>query len=225
MKKEQKGFSLVEVLLTLLVTAVIGFGGYYVWQNQHNNNDAKASSTKATITKTESRPNNTDPYQDWKSYTLPYEKLSFKYPSDWAISNENAKGRDVVSVKSSDNFTIMIQVGVPAGGDPLTYVGNWPSQFNSSSAFLSFVSGGTRLSPNTNVTGSAILTLKPGDHTSIPADKNVKGCAGCDGVNGPQDSYLSIMMYYEPHKEMSVEAAKSDPGYSSGKLLVESMHY
>lgn len=224
MKINQKGFTLVETLLVVLVLAVIGFGGYYVWQNQNENNDAKANSTEATVTKTESKKNNTDPYQGWKSYTLPYEKLSFKYPSDWAISNENAKGRDVVRIKSSDNFTVIIQVGVQAGGD-LTYVGNWPTQFDNSTAYLSFISGGTRMSPNTNVTGSAILTIKPGDPTTIPANKNVKGCAGCDGVNGPEDSNLSIMMSYEPRKEMSVEAAKSDTGYSNGKLIIESMHY
>lgn len=39
----QKGFTLVEGLLVILVVAVIGFGGYYVWQNQ-NDKDTKENS-------------------------------------------------------------------------------------------------------------------------------------------------------------------------------------
>lgn len=222
--KNSKGFTLVETLLVILVLAVIGFGGYYVWQNQHKD-ETKVSSNKSTATKTETKSQSSDPYQGWKSYTLPYEKLSFKYPSDWTLSDERATNRDVVSVKSADNFTVDIQVGIQAGGDPLESVGDWSTQFNGSQAYLTFISGGTRFNPNTSVTGAAILVSKPGDYTSIPADKNVKGCAGCNGVNGPEDSYMSIGMYYDPHKEMSVDAAKSDLGYNKGKLIVESMHY
>jgi hypothetical protein len=34
MKKTQSGFSLVEGLLIILILAIIGFGGYYVWHTQ-----------------------------------------------------------------------------------------------------------------------------------------------------------------------------------------------
>lgn len=49
--KNEKGFSAVEGLLIILVVAVIGFGGYYVWHTQH-----KAKPTVAITTKSATKP-------------------------------------------------------------------------------------------------------------------------------------------------------------------------
>jgi plastocyanin len=37
MKNNQKGFGAIEILLLLLVLAVVGFGGYYVWNSNREN--------------------------------------------------------------------------------------------------------------------------------------------------------------------------------------------
>lgn len=42
--KRQTGFTIVETLLALLVAAVIGFGGYYVWRTQLDKNKNTAAS-------------------------------------------------------------------------------------------------------------------------------------------------------------------------------------
>lgn len=224
MKNNQKGFTLIEGLLMLLVVSVIGFGGYYVWQNQQDENNSDTILTQEQTSKAVSQPSNSDPYKGWKTYALHYEKLSFKYPSGWTVSKQDENGRDSVSIKSPGNFTVMIQNGVQAAGDR-TYVGNWSTKFDNSLAYLSFVSGGTRLSPNTKVTSYALLTLQPEDTSAVPAGKNVKGCSGCNGTNGPEDSYMQISIGYEPTKEMSVQAAKLDSNYKNGKLIIESMRY
>jgi len=56
---KQKGFTLVETLLVVLILAIVGFGSYYVWHNQHrvspktssnssNKNDSNPSSQRST---------------------------------------------------------------------------------------------------------------------------------------------------------------------------------
>jgi len=44
-KLNSKGFGIIEALLLIIILAVIGFGGYYVWSNR---NDKKNSLPKAT---------------------------------------------------------------------------------------------------------------------------------------------------------------------------------
>jgi len=49
MKTTQKGFGHIEALLIILILAVVGFGGYYVWHSQHNNKPAaKAASSTSS---------------------------------------------------------------------------------------------------------------------------------------------------------------------------------
>jgi len=54
MKKNQSGFALIEGLLIILIIAIIGFGGYYVWHTQKQTDKtldtAAATSQKAAST-------------------------------------------------------------------------------------------------------------------------------------------------------------------------------
>lgn len=49
MKRAQKGFTVVEILLALLVAAAIGFGGYYVWHTQHKNSTTSNSTPAKSV--------------------------------------------------------------------------------------------------------------------------------------------------------------------------------
>ncbi|MDB5176292.1 MAG: hypothetical protein JWM81_1150 [Candidatus Saccharibacteria bacterium] len=51
----QKGFGAVEALIIILILAVIGFGGYYVWNS--NKDDAQSTKTAATTDSTPSNEN------------------------------------------------------------------------------------------------------------------------------------------------------------------------
>ncbi|HUD07029.1 MAG TPA: hypothetical protein VMR34_04020 [Candidatus Saccharimonadales bacterium] len=110
LNKNSNGFTVVEGLLIVLVIALIGFGGYYVWHTQHKTSPAKtttSTSTKSTSpssTKTTTAPN---PYAGWKTYTL--GQFSFKYPTDWSVTDNSnmvyADGTEDDLVIESASFT------------------------------------------------------------------------------------------------------------------------
>lgn len=78
-----KGFTLAETLLAILILTVIGLGGYYVWHNQHK------SSAKKTISSTSSNKSTTTSYEGWKTYCDSHAKFCFKYPSDWQAQDQS----------------------------------------------------------------------------------------------------------------------------------------
>jgi Tfp pilus assembly protein FimT len=55
LSKNSNGFTVVEGLLIVIVVAVIGFGGYYVWHTQHKTSPAKTATTAAVKTTTPSK--------------------------------------------------------------------------------------------------------------------------------------------------------------------------
>lgn len=59
MKKNEKGFSVVEILIVLVVVGLIGGTGWYVWQPKHKtteNNKSTTNSTPATEQKATDNP-------------------------------------------------------------------------------------------------------------------------------------------------------------------------
>lgn len=93
-KEKQKGFTLVEGLLVLLVLSVIGFGGYYVRNTNQDKNSANTSSYGQSATK------DNDTYAGWQTYTDKENKFTLRYPSDWTFKakkqiDTNAQGEPV----------------------------------------------------------------------------------------------------------------------------------
>lgn len=77
--KNQKGFTVVEGLLILLILAVIAAVGYMVYHNDHKTKMASKNTTTST-----SKITSTVTY---KTYSDSAAKASFQYPSTWAIAN------------------------------------------------------------------------------------------------------------------------------------------
>jgi hypothetical protein len=81
----------VHTHVILIVVALIGGVGYFVYKNQHK---AKTANVTTNTTPVATTPTKTttpttqavDPYASWKTYTSASLKFSFKYPSDWNIS-------------------------------------------------------------------------------------------------------------------------------------------
>lgn len=103
MKTTKKGFTIVEILLALLVVAVIGFGGYYVWQNQH-------------------KTNTTTTARDLVAYRMPVEKMSFSYDgAKWNIESKSSStdpcsGDKITLVNGKFELVFRISVVCNGGG-------------------------------------------------------------------------------------------------------------
>jgi type II secretory pathway pseudopilin PulG len=93
--KNQKGFSIIEAILILVIVGMIGGIGWYVWsaQNKVNqtlnkadsvSNSAPKVTTKAkTSTSTKNETLNTT---NWSMYTNTQFKYSYKYPNNVNLS-------------------------------------------------------------------------------------------------------------------------------------------
>lgn len=85
MKKNEKGFGAVEALLVLVIVAVLGFVGWYVWHNRATNTAPTTTSASASKVTTYSRT--TTVPSDWRSYKNTTYKLSLAYPNGgWSTS-------------------------------------------------------------------------------------------------------------------------------------------
>lgn len=97
---KQQGFGAVEIIILIVVLALIGFGGWYVWQAQNRQ-------AEQLQTNNQQDPNDSDPYENWKSYCDEAHKACFKYPSDWTVEAESADVQGYAVFKNpSDTLTL-----------------------------------------------------------------------------------------------------------------------
>ncbi|HSX07503.1 MAG TPA: prepilin-type N-terminal cleavage/methylation domain-containing protein [Candidatus Saccharimonadales bacterium] len=88
----EKGFTVVELILVLMVVALIGAAGFLVYKKHHDKTKATpvaTTNTSTTQTKTTPTP---DAYAGWTSCKDATEGLSFKYPSAWSVSGLGTGG-------------------------------------------------------------------------------------------------------------------------------------
>ena len=85
MKITQKGFTLVETLLVIIILAIIGLGGYYVWHTQH-------SKTLLTTTSTNTNTNSSVPVKvsTINKMSLATGSVTFNLPKDWSTNTTGA---------------------------------------------------------------------------------------------------------------------------------------
>jgi type II secretory pathway pseudopilin PulG len=101
MSKNQKGFSVVEVLLILVLVGIIGFVGWYIWQGRVKENPQSSLQSTSNTASTAG----SDIYAGWNTYKSPVEGFSIKYPADWTIMT-GATNSEGVSDSSLDAVTI-----------------------------------------------------------------------------------------------------------------------
>ncbi|HEV2120223.1 MAG TPA: hypothetical protein VGS11_09005, partial [Candidatus Bathyarchaeia archaeon] len=78
----QEGFSAVEALPLVILVALIGVSGWFVY-----NNHRKTTTTKSSSVSNIQSSNQSNTYAGWKTYSWTAEGLTFKYPSSWVTIN------------------------------------------------------------------------------------------------------------------------------------------
>ena len=84
MNKRQSGFALLEGLLIILILAIIGFGGYYVWHTQQQTNK-----TLDTAAATSQNSNHNSVNINMNNLELAKGAVSLKYSDLW-VSGDNS---------------------------------------------------------------------------------------------------------------------------------------
>lgn len=233
MKKLQQGFTVIEALIIVLALAVIGFGGYKVYQNHHDKDKpASAASLKNdncvnTGTTQQCQVSSGSPYAGWKSYTLTHEKTTFKYPNNWILTNDNAQDQnppidqDAIELKAPDGFIMGIsaQAAGGYGGDDSKILSADPVTFLGQKAYLQYKSFPTK-------SGAFTGTIDLGDLSTSATEKYKPPVAKNNITN--KDSYsqttaFGINFFFAEGK--SVKTAADSQDISTVKLIIESMTY
>jgi hypothetical protein len=108
LQNNQNGFSAVEALLLIVIVAIIGGTGWYVWHAKSNTNKALTVNNSSTPSfKKKAAPaatpaQVTDPTAGWTSYASKDGGFSLKHPNTWVTeSNATACGNNSVTLGPS----------------------------------------------------------------------------------------------------------------------------
>jgi Tfp pilus assembly major pilin PilA len=223
--KNQMGFTAVGGLLVILILAIIGAVGYMVY---HNSNKTKSSSSSTTATQTSTATSTkitANSYAGWKTFILPVEKLSFKYPSSWDIEPKNTINPSTGQAwLSSQDAPLVITLGAPFGVSIIDGVSNMETgevEDTSNVTTVKFLGETDYLVPfmnqsnSTEIDGGQLFT-KPNNLQALPMDKTAVGL-------NVSDKYFQITYDLEaPTSPNSVDAKKA---INDLKLIIQSMHY
>ncbi len=84
MKRNEQGFGAVEILLIIIIIALAGVSGWYVYK--HRTHAAAPAKTVQTSAKTEKKPAaQKDETADWYVYASPDKNYSIKLPDGWKL--------------------------------------------------------------------------------------------------------------------------------------------
>jgi len=227
LKKNQRGFSTVELVLAIVILVSVGIVGWLVYKNHHKTPSANSTTTtKATIT-TSTKP--VGSYAGWQTYQMPFEKLIFKYPSnDYSINShygsmtQPSSYSDTVVLQGL-NSTIFIEAVTNPGGINATE-DYWPAPEYSIPASLAGQNGYINFygsGQNSNSPISVIAFNTANNDYDFPTARN---------VSSPNSKYKTLSVYLTlgqtsngPYQPLST-VLKSQY-YNDFKLIVASMSY
>lgn len=92
MKNNQKGFSVVEILIVIVVVGLLGGAGWYVWKSKDKNQTPITTNNTVQKTEPEIYKRSTTVPSDWKTYSNQQYKISMSYPQNWTIRAEDNDG-------------------------------------------------------------------------------------------------------------------------------------
>lgn len=111
MKVNQKGFSLVEIVVVIAVVGLLGAVGWIVYERQKSK-----AGIQGTTAQTNQQGQKQKAYEGWKSGTFKYTKLSYKLPPNWKDISDNTVFQDgnykyeEIELKAADGFVLSMSV-------------------------------------------------------------------------------------------------------------------
>ena len=244
-QKHQSGFTVVETFLVILVVAVMGLGGYYVWQTQHNKKTTVASTSTSNKTTTSTKTTTTTPatpssYAGWKAASMQYEQITYQYPSDWTIKDSSAAepksqngctypGHDLITLNSPSGTQVAFNAGQDCfGGAAAQAFGSVPINALGQSIYLVFEADTGPYTPTAPNNACLAPTTSP-DTSFAFKSKNIFYNGGGSSDNTPVNSFCYIPYnpsnYQTTAPSFTIAQIEATPDYSTAKLIFESMHY
>jgi cytoskeletal protein RodZ len=233
--KNSLGFSAVEALLILIIVGILGFTGWFVYHAQKTANKDLSSNNSTNPTYKKAA---VDPYKGWKSASLKYEKMSFKYPSTWQISNTSkdgagtggtaTPGADEVSLTSATGMHVSIQtgqVGIDTNSLLTGLSTSRPINTLGGNYFLVYWSN------KSDTTGGARGTClsKTATTSTIPSlpSKNIQMASMSDDSISPTANLICIGINSAEGSTAvrPISAFEQNASYSDAKLIIESLTY
>lgn len=120
MLKNQKGFSVIELLVVVIFLSIVGFIGWKVWTSR---NGAKSPSN---TTQNSSRSSKTEVKDTWLTYKNDEAKITFQYPETWKSESSDTFRYDdgsfggvggSLTSPSGNKLSWIFQVAGGKGGD------------------------------------------------------------------------------------------------------------
>lgn len=232
-KTDQAGFSIIEALLILVVVGILGFTGWSVYHSRTVTNKDYSSSAYTQTT-------SPDLYKGWKSASLKYEKMSFKYPNTWQISDTSqdevgtggtaTPGADDVTLTSPTGLYVSImsgQAGVDTNGSLIGLSTSRPINTLGGSYFLVYYTH--KAQSTTEARGACINKTASSTGGPSIASKNIQ-LAGIASGAAISAANLICIGYPAPNSTSPVpvkpvSAFEQDASYNDAKLILESLTY
>lgn len=238
LQDKEAGFSLIEILLIVIIIALIVFLGWFVYHSKQTADKTLTSATAATSAikngpKTSPTTSAVNPYAGWKTYTLPVEKLSLQYPSDWTVANTAPTAtQDDTILTASDGFTVNIADGESNGGDAILEAPTTtavPVTFAGQADYLVFLygRGSTGQGSSDGMIASAVLQTStneqggPNGEYPWPTDKYAVGPNDTTGAVNAM--YMLIGCGFK--SQLTLQQASNNADFKTAQLIIKSMHY
>lgn len=164
MKTKQNGFAVLESLLILVIIAIIGGTGYYVWRSKNQTNktlDNASSASQSSTTGSQSQKKAT-PQPSATKLSLDGGNVSFNNPNAW--SSTQSTGKCAISVDSKAScldslFVSPTDATKASAGDAFgvsVTVATYSNAVNLSDWYWNVYQGGEIQSDEDTVSGSSI---------------------------------------------------------------------
>lgn len=241
-----KGFGLLGILIVIIVLAAVSGAGVYIYHKQHKTKTTAAvtsskapSTTKSGGTSAPPASPVQNPYAGWKSATLKYEQITYRYPANWTITDSSASspkgtgcvypGTDNIVLTSPSNHQITLRTGVWCLG------GSGAKTF--SSVPITSLGKGLYIALAATVTGDGSTPANPtsaclsptATQSGYPVGLKSKNIFVNGSVKMPDDEFCYWPYLFNNSNatppQLTAQQMEGSADFTTAKLVFESMKY